>query len=604
MRLSAEQERAIAHEEGPALVLAVPGSGKTTVLLHRAKRLIEAGVRPRGVWTLSFNRSAVKMMRERFFRLAPDMPRPSFATIHGLSYQVIRRYGELRQRQVRVLEGEPGGTFRLARDVAMDRLGVRPSDRDLDGFFAILGVLKNQGLPLESYQQVAERPFVDFLVLAEGYEEAKRAFRLVDYDDMVPMALRILQEDAYLRRQFRHSIDFLQMDEGQDTSRMQMDLARYLVPEGNLFVVADDDQSIYGFRGADSQVLAEWRDANDQLQMYYLTTNFRSGAPIFSAAGGLIERNSLRMAKPMRTFQRSGKPVRLVEVEDAKAQGELLVSLAQEDKPGQLAVLYRHHSSAALLVEALEAADIPFGIEPLHLFLQSHWLVEDLQAFYHLSQDMRDVQALQAVFYKMNGYLSREQMRWLAQEPVADSVFQTLLAFPGLPDYYQRHLWRLERAFRLLHQSSPARFLAILDESLGYGIYRARRGVQESVSAGSSQQVWRLLVTMADHVNRMDALFGRLAFIDLLLAQSKGETKAPVVLMSAHGAKGLEFERVFLADVAEGWFPGIQAHHPDGLEEERRLFYVAMTRAKEELVICYPHDLGKQSVFFNELLDG
>ena len=262
MELSKEQIRATCHKEGPALVLSIPGSGKTTMLMVRLHQLIESGVDPRRILTITFSRSAVQDMKKRYLQLYPEQPLPVFSTIHSLCFSILRDYDKKRNRKRTLITGSdsPVHPYDLFRQIYQQVFQKYPTEEDREGFFQELSFVKNRLIHPNDHENSQDCQTPRFFSLYQRYEKEKSKMGTIDFDDMILIAKEALEEDPALRRKYRQYFDYIQIDEGQDTSPAQFAVIYQLVNQKeNIFIVADDDQSIYGFRGADPEVLFEYQ---------------------------------------------------------------------------------------------------------------------------------------------------------------------------------------------------------------------------------------------------------------------------------------------------------------------------------------------------------
>ncbi|NLY09811.1 MAG: ATP-dependent helicase [Tissierellia bacterium] len=603
MKLSKEQQSAISHNNGPALVLAVPGSGKTTVLLNRAHRLIQDGAKPEKLITLSFSRSTVSTMKQRFRELPNSITTfPGFHTIHSLAYQIINSYSSLRNKRFRLIESPE---IKIDKYKIIEQLFYKihhalPTLRQKEDILLALGVIKNKAITVDEFKRQYSSSISSLSEIIEQYDKFKRQNQLIDFDDMVPFALKLLQEDAYLRRKYRNFVEYMQVDEGQDTSLVQLNLIEMLCPEKNIFIVADDDQSIYAFRGAGPEVLLSWHKDNGNMPIYYLSTNYRCPKPIVSTSNNIIKVNSERLSKPIRAFQSTGKPVKLLEFSSITEQIEYLIKDIKDCKDDSIGIIYRNNVSSIAVVEALEQHNIEFGIDPQKIELLNHWITEDILAFFHLAYNPMDNRTFSKIYYKMKKYISRKHIDWLNGVHITNSVFDSLKEYPSLPNYYFQRLGDMKKDFMSITKLPPAQAMELILKNLDYEDYVKERCLRDGLSVNFHEHLLNLLRTVADSSKSYPLFLGRLEYLESVISNSNRNTSAKVQLTTTHGSKGLEYDRVYVIDVALGQFP---MQDTKDIEEERRLFYVAMTRAKKELSIIYPKSLGSISPFFQELLD-
>lgn len=598
MKLTDEQKKAISHDKGPALVLAVPGSGKTTMLLSRTKGLIEAGEDPARILTITFSRAAAKDMQLRYRKLFYEEPAPSFSTIHSFCFSVLKNYERRSGIRYTLIETAQNiGKWRILADLWREYLHRSPNDEQLETLIGEIGYVKNKMLDPDAYQKQARSPL--FTKFYRGYESLKRSRNWIDFDDMIALCPEIFQKDPGLLRAIRRSYDYVQLDEGQDTSRGQLAIVdAVLGAEKNLFVVADDDQSIYGFRGADFQGLMSLKDRYQNLKIYYLSRNFRSTESIIAASTRFIEQNKKRYSKDVHAVRESGVALRYVELDDLKRQYAFIASEIQKHDLKDVAVLYRNHISAVGCAEYFERKNIAFSMREGKIRFLRHRVVKDLLEIVRFAQDPRDLESFSHIYYKIRGYISKKMVEDLARRGVSVSVFDTMLE-GKLPDYMRRDLQALRRDFMYLAGLPLAEAFRFIQKDLEYEKYLENHANTFGSSKTAAMRILYYAKFIAKNCADADAFMARLQALDRLL--SGGGAKEPgIVLSTLHGAKGLEFDAVFLIDLNEDVIPARAASdaHPHEverlLEEERRLFYVGMTRARHRLYFLRPRRIDRE----------
>ncbi len=606
MKFNAEQLKSIKHRVGPGLVIAVPGSGKTTVLLERLHYLVnELGVHPKKLLTISFSRATVETMKRRYRDRYPDEKMlPIFSTIHGLGFRIIRDYSRKKNIDYQLIEtgDKHHNKYALLGEIYRQYNHRSITEEKMEQLLDGLSVMANEELSPEQVQEKRRIDIHHFDEIVESYQDYKHQHKLLDFNDMLTLSKEILTMDSGIRRKYQKQYDYIQVDEGQDTSRVQMKLLDLIAkPKYNVLIVADDDQAIYSFRGASPKGLFRWRDEHDDIKMYFLSTNYRSTPAIVEEATGLIKKNQLRFKKEIKAFKGRGEKVSLVAVEDLQRQYDLVIDGIKKSSSKDIGILYRSNYSAIGLLEALEREDIPFSISDRRITFLNHWLVKDLKSFFDLAYDRGDKGALLRIYYKMPGYISKTQMEWLMAQPPTDDVFLLLMNCPHSPNYQQKYLEELSAHFDALVKRSVSRGIQIILYQLEYESFMleyeqkyARTGVQGSYYLETIREMGKY------YTNAM-LLWGRLEYLNDLIKKGH-ESEYGVSLTTAHSAKGLEYDEVYVIDVATGHFPYRDSVvDVELMEEERRLFYVAMTRAKEKLTIIWPKSIGSESSFFRAL---
>ena len=567
VRLNAEQRQAVSFAKGMALLAAAPGSGKTTVAVCRAARLLEEGTSPRRILTLTFGRRSREDLAARFAALFPEWETPRVSTLHAMSLRILREGAARAGRELFGVLADPAPTVRrLLRQQGI----AAPSEETL---LAACNALERE---TSDPGAAAESADFDLARLARDYAREKREKRLMDFADMQVYALRLLTQDEAQRSLWQGRLDYVQVDEAQDTSPVQQKLAALLAGGcGNLLCIGDADQSIYGFRGAAPDFLNEFERTFPGARVLTLPVNFRSRPEIVEAAGRVIHWNADRRDLRMRAARPAGGAVERAALADWGVQAAYVCRRARDLAPGRtLGVLYRNNDSAAPLCDALLRAQIPFVLSREgggeRLFGSAG---RDLQDLARLVLDPADAQA----FDRVRGLLLGAAPRACIQR--ADSVpgdrFQALLAQGTLPAKAAERLRAAQARLASLRGKPAPEVLDALCRAHGLGDHRCD-GLR--ALAREEADLRRLLL-------RAEALPG------LVEAQGAQAAGARVFLSTIHAAKGLEYDEVVLVDAMEGVLPprgSGAARVPETraqLEEETRLMYVAATRARERFTV-------------------
>lgn len=567
VRLNAEQRQAVSFAKGMALLAAAPGSGKTTVAVCRAARLLEEGTSPRRILTLTFGRRSREDLAARFAALFPEWETPRISTLHAMSLRILREGAARAGRELFGVLADPAPTVRrLLRQQGI----AAPSEETL---LAACSALERE---TSDPGAAAESADFDLARLARDYAREKREKRLMDFADMQVYALRLLTQDEAQRSLWQGRLDYVQVDEAQDTSPVQQKLAALLAGGcGNLLCIGDADQSIYGFRGAAPDFLNEFERTFPGARVLTLPVNFRSRPEIVEAAGRVIRWNADRRDLRMRAARPAGGAVERAALADWGEQAAYVCRRAQDLAPGRtLGVLYRNNDSAAPLCDALLRAQIPFVLSREgggeRLFGSAG---RDLQDLARLVLDPADAQA----FDRVRGLLLGAAPRACIQRArsVPGDRFQALLAQGTLPAKTAERLRAAQARLASLRGKPAPEVLDALCRAHGLGDHRCD-GLR--ALAREEADLRRLLL-------RAEALPG------LVEAQGAQAAGARVFLSTIHAAKGLEYDEVVLVDAMEGVLPprgSGAARVPETraqLEEETRLMYVAATRARERFTV-------------------
>ena len=596
MNFTDAQLDAIHHTRGPALVLAVPGAGKTTVLMARLARLIQLGYPAEKLLTITFSKNASLDMKKRFRDLFPQLESPHFMTIHALCFQIIRQFHP-QAKSIQVLADKD---YKIRRDLLtrayLKHSQITPSEEKRDQFFQELSRAKNLMIPFDSYVLDKECKTAHFHLIARDYEAAKAKANLIDFDDMLALALALLSRDS-IAKKVQGAFDLVQVDEAQDTSSLQMRIIEKIASKGEVFLVADDDQSIYGFRGAKPQDLLTF-EKDFGAKKYYLEDNFRSTDQIIHLAKTFIQANKSRYEKNMLGHKGQGLDVQLADLAQPQDQYDFIKKHLK--KNARAAVLYRNTVSSMGLVNAFSRED--FSIRQKEARFFRHPILYDLLAFMDLAQNPKDHEALSQIYYKMRGYLSKKMVAQAGRS--RGNVFVAMASTPGLQDFQKRTIYEIKEDFIHLSALSPWQQVRFILKDLEYDQYLMDLHKKSKASLDQLYSVYKHFMEIAKACKNLADFKGRLAFLKDSILQAPED--GPLTFSTIHGVKGLEFDQVFILDLVNGEFPSLQSlEDPLVLEEERRLFYVAMTRAKKELYLLRPKRIfsmpTEKSLFLKEV---
>lgn len=600
MKLNPNQLEASRHDKGPALVLAVPGSGKTTVIVNRIKYLIEdKGVSPYKILAITFAKSQQLDMQKRILEALDEnyAKEVGVLTIHALSYKIIREYERYKKIKYTLLDVENAPKSRnILRKIYMDKLKTYPSEEELDQIQSILGYIKNAN---EDYID-ADGPF-EYKVVVDDFEAYKKKKRLIDFDDMLVIANDLLEKDRHIISKFKDKYEYILLDEGQDTSSIQfMILDKLINKDNNFFVVADDDQSIYRFRGACPERILNFENHYKGAHIYRLSENYRSTPSIITASNRLIKNNKLRYTKDLSAHKSGSAPVN-VKLFNKDLDEYRYIAKYLKDATGTVAVLYRNNISQIPLAEYLERYMINFTSYDKKDRFFNHWIIEDIFDIYNFSQNMNDAALFRKIYYKIKGYLSKQDISEISTLTDVD-VLKTLYRSESIQSYKKDYILELMKDFKAIRKMKPSNVIDYIENDMNYRGYLRTKGRDNSESFNKLLTMLYFLKQIALYTKSMDELKLRL---NVLRSKIYSQNDSNVVLSTIHGAKGLEFDTVFLIDIVDEEIPGSNNASDAELEEERRIFYVGMTRAKENLYIFAFKDRNNTdydiSPFINEI---
>lgn len=604
--LTEQQKTAVCQVEGQHLLLAVPGSGKTTVLVSRlAFMQFCAGIPGEQLLTLTYTVAAAKDMKNRYMNRFPELCGniPQFRTINGICAIVIAYYARLIGKESFALESDEKKLNQILSGLYREIAQAFPTEADLRSLRALITYIKNQMLSTEQILELQEDLDFDLLEIYRRYTAVLRKNRKMDYDDQMIYALNILKQSPPTLEYFRRRYPYISVDEAQDTSKIQHTIIQLLAgKKGNLFMVGDEDQSIYGFRAAYPQALLGFKDMYPKGSVLLLETNFRSDEKIVEAAQRFISKNKLRHKKTMKASRSPQNEIQIIKVSSRADQYvSVLKAISEKKAEGSVAVLYRDNESAIPLVDVLDRHQIPFQIRNSELTFFSNRIVNDIRSILMFAMDPSDTELFLQIYYKIGTYLSKQSALEACEiaEKRKMPILDAAIRFVSINPNTRNTLREIKRILEDMSEYSAAFAIDSIMTSLGYSDYIDRMHLKNKKI--------ELLKSVASRETTIRRFLERMDELEVLIRDKKFEYQPKVILSTIHSSKGLEYDTVYLLDVKDGIFPESVPEHPGSLskaeretfEEERRLFYVGVTRAKNRLLIF---QYGSRSSFVKDLV--
>ena len=607
MGFNEAQSQAIQHTDGPCLVLAGPGSGKTLTIVNRVKYLIEKQkVRPEEILVVTFTRFAAAEMKSRLCLVMGKRDLPvTVGTFHGIYYGILKWAYRMNQENI-LSETEK---YQILRGVInKERMEIFDEEDFIQDIAAEIGKVKNNRIPLEEF--VSEKCSADaFRNIYRNYEQHRKELKKIDFDDMLVLCYELFRSRPDVLAQWQKKFRYVLIDEFQDINRIQYDVIRMLAqPENNLFVVGDDDQAIYGFRGADSELMLGFGKDFPNAKQILLGMNYRSTANIVQNSLKLIENNVERYSKKLEANREGGSCLHIQEVKDPVEEAEYVLEEIQKCKENgikeeEIAILFRVHTDARAVVEAMVERKIPFQMKEHLPNIYEHFIAKDIMAYFRLATGKRRRQDFLQVMNRPKRYLGR------------DSVSGSQVSFEDMRKFYCDKDWMIDRIdqfewdVKMLMKMAPYAAIQYIRKRIGYDDFLKEYAFTHQINRSDLNEVLAEIEEAAKAFSSVEEWFAHVEEYTETLKVKEKERNRPrpgVRLMTIHASKGLEFKQVFLIAANEGRIPYQKAKTDKEIEEERRLFYVAMTRAKDFLKICYVKiKNGKEvtpSRFVDELL--
>ncbi len=595
MKFNESQQIAVKHDRGPMLVIAGPGSGKTAVITGRTLNLCEQlGVNPFNILVITFTKAAAVEMKGRFDTLSKGCyGAVSFGTFHSVFFTILKSVYNYQSSNI-LREEE---RFKLIREI-IDKYGIEYEDeKELVGqVLSEISLVKGEMMPIDSYCS-ANLAIEVFRNIYREYNQVLCNRRLIDFDDMLIRCYHLLKTNNEALKVWQNRFKYILIDEFQDINLVQYLIVKMLAaPENNIFVVGDDDQSIYSFRGAKPEIMQSFLTDYEEAKRILLDVNYRCTSQIVQAAGRVISNNLNRFPKDIKTVSKSTKKVSINEFNTVKAQYEFVVAGIQKDiktgiKPEDIAVLFRTNSQARGIAGMMMEYNISFSVREGIPDIYEHFIAKDLFAYIRCAKEVISGRVARNDFLR----IMNKPNRYMGRDCLAGSE----VSLNSLCGFYRDKGWMVERIYelfedlRIISEMTPYAAINYIRRKVGYDAYLKEYAQYRKIDLN---ELIELLEEFMDIAKGFDTFEEWEIFIDNYKEEMTKQTgrvknasakEEAVALMTFHTCKGLEFEKVYIIDVNEGITPHHKTKTDAGLEEERRMFYVAMTRAENELVITY-----------------
>lgn len=612
MECNKEQKEAIMHRDGPAMVLAGPGAGKTYVITNRVKALIdEYGVKPEQILVVTFSKAAAVEMKKRFEMLTGGRRLPvRFGTFHSVFFQILRLAYHYEVKDI----ATPALKYRFLEETLNETgYGVDDKKEFLSDIEKEISRVKGEGIEIDCYFSSACSAEI-FQKMYRGYQEKLQRHRCLDFDDMVVYTYQLLKEREDIRRRWQAQFRYLLIDEFQDINRLQYETVCMLAePENNLFIVGDDDQSIYGFRGAKPGIMLSFPKRFPDTKQIVLGVNYRCSDEIMKAAERLIGKNNERYEKHIVANKGKEQPVHMKKCENLPDEAEKIVAQIQMyQKEGiayqEMAVLFRTNMQMRLLAGKLMEHGVPFTMRENLPNLFDTWMAKDIMCYLQLALGNRSREKFLKIANRPVRYLSRTAFT------ESEVSFDKLRAYYAVKnqEWMEERIWNFEYDLKNLASLSPYAAIHFIRKGIGYDEFLKTYADERNVNADDWFDVLDEMQEMARDKKSIPEF---LSFVEnygdtleeIRQEQKKQQVKEEpgVSLMTMHASKGLEFPVVFVPTLNEDIVPYRKAVQEGNLEEERRMLYVAMTRAKTYLHLSFVkerfHKEAEPSPFLYEI---
>lgn len=598
--LNEQQEAAVRRVNGATLLLAVPGSGKTTVIVARTGYLMYvAGVKPENILTITYTRAAAKEMKERFIKKFAPERIPAFSTINSFCLSVINTCAK--EKYIHVPKLVPNNES-IVRAIAAKMLPEYPSDSQVRSLAQKVCKVKNKLMTFQEIETIEENS-LDFSAFYQAYKLYMSEHDLMDFDDQLLMANDLLDEYPDILQRAHEKFRYVSVDEAQDTSYVQHLIVQKLVGRnGNIFMVGDEDQSIYGFRGAYPAALLDFQSNYNEPCILRMETNYRSDRNIVSAANQFIKLNTRRLDKNMRAQSQKDGVIVVTCIDRMEQQAELLLERIRNQKPDEsLAILYRNNDSAIPLINLLQMNGIQVQTRDATGTFMTNYVIRDLLDFMLLALNPADTTAFGHLYYKMGLYMkgvTAKRIIEAVEEGECRNVFSAAMKFAGGKGY----AWKIEclpRDFSDLAKKKPAEAIDYILFMLDYW----SNWLTKKIDAGASEQFISLRISILKMVAEKYSTIPDFLAALKNITEYKGCEDSNVTVTTIHSSKGLEFDKVILIDMVSGIIPGdSDDRDAEDDEEDARAFYVGATRARHELEIITCRKMYQEKLEVSEFV--
>lgn len=608
IELNFQQKSAVCFEQGNALVLSTAGSGKTTVIISRAGKLLYEGKCNKKILTITFSKMAANDMNNRFRLFFKDnyKDQVEFSTIHSFSYKIVKDYFRRKGIRFEILKNN----YKILGDILRTHYSKSyfsyVSDEEIENVSSTIGFVNNMMINPEEYENYGIE-IKEFDRLYKKYSVYKSQNKLIDFDDMLIYAYKIISGSESYKNSIKSTYQYVQIDEMQDTSKIQHELIK-LISSDNLFMVGDDDQAIYSFRGSYPDFMLEFKDIYKGGTIFYLDNNFRSDKYIVSGAKKFIEKNTKRYAKEIKTENKEENQINIKKVNSRAEQSKIVINELLELKNSTnntVGILYRNNISAMILANTLYENNIDFYLKEDKTKFFKNFVLHDILAFLNLALNPKNRDAFQRIYYKSYTYFTKNMCRLVMESDRDDlSVFEILDNCSGFDHYVYDKIHQFKVDINKINKLKPKDAIRFIKMDMEYMSYLERMEQEGRINKSNSIHILEILEEIGSYCNDTKEFINKIYNLQDVIEESSQNINSKVTLTTIHSAKGLEYDFVYMIDNIDKEFPPDKKHMTDKehkifLEEERRVFYVGMTRAKKVLNIIVPKT---PSLFVNELI--
>jgi len=619
INLTKEQEQVVFTIKGPIAVIAVPGSGKTTALICRTANLIlNNQVNPSRILALTFSRASADDMgvrfSENFNRIIKQ--KIKFYTIHSFSYNVIRNYAAKHNIKYKIIENNLSDVNKnnLLRNLYKKyNSGDFTTDDKIHEITTFIGFLKNMMIHSENIEKLysSKFPSGNFISIYKEYEDIKKENFYIDFDDMLELCYSILSTNPKLLQMYIENFDYIEIDESQDVSKIQHEIIKLIMGKNcNVCLVGDPDQAIYSWRGASPETLLKFKESyNSDAKVLFMSQNFRSTKSIINVANEFIKINKARYNLNIFTDNVKGEQIRLIDVENNNEQAKFIVNNIKEtNNLKECAVFFRNNITSLTIIDKLLKEEIPFYIKDPPSIFFNHWVLRDILTIIRFAYNLSDINAFETIYYKIKSYSKKTEVIQLHSQLTDDENIFESLSRTSVNEHLKIRYSEFIKKFNKLKALEPSKCIRFIRFELDYEEYIENFSKKFKYNINNIDNILKMLEILCGNIKSINELELEIkALKDKIRDSKKFKGEDAVTLTTMHSAKGMEFNNVYIMDFVDNVIPspidsGDKQEILFHIEEERRIAYVAITRAKNNVYILYPKVVNQQpSIFYNEI---
>lgn len=605
IELNNQQMEAASFDKGNALVLSTAGSGKTTVTIARVGKLLYENKCSRKILTITFSKMAANDMGNRFQSCFGSMykAKTEFSTIHAFSYKIVSNFYKRKGTNFNLLTNNYQVLGEILKSHYSKSYFNYVSDEEIENLSSTIGFINNMMINPMEYKDYGIE-IKEFDKIYEKYRMYKSQNRLIDFDDMLLYAYKIISSSDYYKEYIKNTFQYVQIDEMQDTSKIQHEIIKQITDD-NLFMVGDDDQAIYSFRGSYPDFMLEFKNIYKNGSIFYLDNNYRSDKNIVEGARNFIERNKKRYKKSINTENLRENEISIIRVKNRAEQAKLITEELGKSGDNTVGVLFRYNMSAMILANNLNENNINFFIKEDKTRFFNSPVLYDILSFLNLALNPKDRDSFARIYYKSYTYFTKGMCRIVMDSPREElSVFDILDNYKHFDYYVYDKIQQFKIDINYLNKLRPKDAIRFIKMDLEYINYLERMQEEGRNNLPNSLHILEILEEIGSYCNNIKEFIEKINKLQDVIKNASENKNANVTLTTIHSAKGLEYDYVYMIDNIDGEFPSDKRNMSNDeyeklLEEERRIFYVGMTRAKKVLNIVVP---GVNSLFVNELI--